>query len=64
MASTTTCTRFTDEYQLFEELGKYGGNTLLTDIQMSGLVVPSCYPSFQKSEARRSLQIRGQSDQD
>ncbi|EDL12280.1 calcium/calmodulin-dependent protein kinase II, delta, isoform CRA_g [Mus musculus] len=22
MASTTTCTRFTDEYQLFEELGK------------------------------------------
>ncbi|ERE87023.1 calcium/calmodulin-dependent protein kinase type II subunit gamma-like protein [Cricetulus griseus] len=23
MASTTTCTRFTDEYQLFEELGKF-----------------------------------------
>ncbi|KAF7252382.1 Calcium/calmodulin-dependent protein kinase type II delta chain, partial [Varanus komodoensis] len=22
MASTATCTRFTDEYQLFEELGK------------------------------------------
>lgn len=24
MATTTTCTRFTDDYQLFEELGKYG----------------------------------------
>lgn len=24
MATTATCTRFTDEYQLYEELGKYG----------------------------------------
>lgn len=24
MATTATCTRFTDDYQLFEELGKYG----------------------------------------
>ncbi|RMC11646.1 hypothetical protein DUI87_11768 [Hirundo rustica rustica] len=26
MATTATCTRFTDEYQLYEELGKRGGD--------------------------------------
>ncbi|RXM35186.1 Calcium/calmodulin-dependent protein kinase type II subunit delta [Acipenser ruthenus] len=30
--ATTTCTRFTDEYQLFEELGKVTGGELFEDI--------------------------------
>ncbi|KAJ6661815.1 hypothetical protein lerEdw1_013337 [Lerista edwardsae] len=32
MATPATCTRFTDEYQLYEELGKYAARSLLASL--------------------------------